>query len=65
MKLCVSTVVDQLYQHFIPLFIFCLKKAYPEYHIKIFTHGKLSREVKSDRTSLGSGNEELVEPTVP
>lgn len=46
MKLCVSTVVDENYQAYIPMFIFCLKKAYPEYDVKIFLHGKLDKKVK-------------------
>lgn len=37
MKLCVTTVVDKKYVHYIPLFIYCLRYAYPEYKIKIFT----------------------------
>ena len=47
MRLCISTVVDSKYQYFMPLFIFCLRRVYPDYDIKIFTHGKLARNVKS------------------
>ncbi|MCP3683538.1 MAG: hypothetical protein GY861_12695 [bacterium] len=38
MKLCISTVVDQKYSHFLPIFIYCCKNQYPEYDIKIFTN---------------------------
>jgi len=47
LKLCISTVIDEKYQWWAPLFIFCLRRAYPEYDIKIFTHGTIRREVKS------------------
>jgi hypothetical protein len=38
-KMCLTTVVDKGYFCYIPLFIYCAKKAYPEYDIKIFTRG--------------------------
>jgi hypothetical protein len=47
MSILVSTVVDETYSWYAPLFIFCLRKAYPEYDIRIFTHGKWSKEVKN------------------
>lgn len=47
MSLCVSTVVDSTYSWYAPLFIFCLRKAYPDYAIKIFTHGKWDEQVKN------------------
>lgn len=46
-KLVISTVVDSLYQNYIPLFIYTLKTSYPEYHIKLFTHGNFSQQVKN------------------
>jgi len=46
-QLAISTVVDSNYQHFIPLFIYCLKENYPKYHIRIFTHDDLAPEVQS------------------
>jgi hypothetical protein len=44
-KLCISTVVDRKYQYYIPLFVLSLKHSYPEYSIKLFTHGRMSPEV--------------------
>ena len=44
-SLCVSTVVNRGYHHYIPLFIYCLKKNYPEYHVKIFVHGDVESEI--------------------
>ena len=41
MKLCISTVVDECYQAWMPIFIYCCKIQYPEYDIKIFTNGVL------------------------
>jgi hypothetical protein len=39
-RLVITTVVDKNYFSYIPLFIYCVKKAYPEYDIKVFTRGK-------------------------
>jgi len=46
-KLLITTVVDQNYQSYIPLFIYTLKTSYPDYHVKIFTHGQFNQQVKS------------------
>ena len=46
-KLCISTVIDQTYQHYIPLFIYTLKTSYPEYHIKLFTYGSFNQQVQN------------------
>ena len=46
-RLCVTTVVDQNYASYIPLFIYTLKTSYPEYHVKLFIHGNLSQHVKN------------------
>jgi len=46
-KLVVSTVVSaDDYQYFIPLFTYSIKKAYPEWNVKIFLLGQLAEEVK-------------------
>lgn len=45
-KVCITTVVDELYQKYIPLFVLCCKYAYPEYDIKIFLHGNIRENVK-------------------
>ena len=46
-RLCISTVIDQNYANYIPLFIYTLKTSYPEYHIKLFTYGKFNQQVKN------------------
>ncbi len=45
-KLLISTTVDEKYQYYIPLFVLCLSQNYPDYDIKLFTHGKICSEVK-------------------
>lgn len=45
MRLCVTTVVDSKYQNYIPLFIYCMHKSYPEYKIKLFTHGIIQTNI--------------------
>lgn len=47
MRVCVSTVCSaDSFQYYIPLFIYSLKKAYPDYGIKIFLRGVLNEDVK-------------------
>ena len=36
MSVCVTTSVSGDYQHYIPLFAYCVKSAYPDYHVKVF-----------------------------
>ena len=40
MKLCITTLVDENYVAYIPMFSWCCKKAYPEYDIKLFVRGE-------------------------
>ena len=46
-RLVISTVVDQRYMSYLPLFIYCCNKAYPDYFIRIFTHGKMPAHIVS------------------
>lgn len=47
MRVVVSTVVSaDYYAYYIPLFIYSLKRAYPDYGIKIFLRGKLNEDVQ-------------------
>lgn len=32
-KVCITTVVDSVYMEYVPLFVYCLNKVYPSYHI--------------------------------
>lgn len=32
----ITTVVDQKFQHYIPLWVYCIFAAYPEYHVKVW-----------------------------
>jgi hypothetical protein len=45
MKLLITTVVDHNYQAYIPLFIYCAKKAYPEYDVRVFFRDILPDEL--------------------
>lgn len=58
-RLLISTVVDEKYQYYIPLFVLCLARDYPKYDIKIFTHGKISANVK-EALKVAGGNCMLV-----
>lgn len=40
MKLCLTTVVDRYYAPYIPMFVWCARKAYPDYHVRIYVRGK-------------------------
>lgn len=35
-KVCITTVVDRKYMAYAPLFVYCLNKAYPNYHCRLF-----------------------------
>ncbi len=54
-KLCISTTVDEKYQYYMPLFVLSLSRSYPEYDIKLFTHGKIKAEVKK-ALKIAGGN---------
>ena len=58
-KLLISTVVDEKYQYYIPLFVLSLAMNYPEYDIKIFTHGKIN-SVVIKALEIAGGNCELI-----
>lgn len=36
MSVCLSTVVDKEYIAYLPLFVYCANKVYPDYHIRLF-----------------------------
>lgn len=44
--LCVCVVADKKYVGYIPLFIYCLKKAYPDYVIKILFRGTIPDDIR-------------------
>ncbi|HUT64423.1 MAG TPA: hypothetical protein VMZ04_10765 [Anaerolineae bacterium] len=47
MSLCITTVVSaDDYQTYIPIFIYTVKRAYPEYYVKIFLRGKLNALIR-------------------
>jgi len=54
--LCICAVADRRYVGYIPLFIFCLKRAYPEYHIKILYRGELPNDIRNI-----TGDTEIIE----
>lgn len=40
MNICISTVVDENYQCYVPLFVWCVHHVYPSYEVKIFSREK-------------------------
>lgn len=44
--LCITTVVNEMYQEFIPWFVYFIKESYPEYYISIFLIGKANKKVR-------------------
>ena len=52
-KVCLTTFVHgEKYQDFIPLFIYSVKKSYPDYSIKLFVSGSLKDGVRSQLSLL-------------
>lgn len=42
MKTCITTIVsDNYFQHYLPLYIYILRREYPEYTVKTFIKGKI------------------------
>jgi hypothetical protein len=61
-KLCMSTIVDRVYQKYIPMFLYFCLKSYPMYGIKLFLTEKLDEKYKGVVNRLGElGTVELVE----
>jgi len=61
MRVCVATVCSaDSFQYFIPVFIYSLKKAYPDYGIKIFLRGWLNSDVK-EALKLVEGDYDIYE----
>jgi MoaA/NifB/PqqE/SkfB family radical SAM enzyme len=54
--MCIAAIADERYRMYVPLFLYCATKSYPEYDIKIFTTYHDHEEVKKlvDR-SVGYG----------
>lgn len=46
MSLCISTVVDSKYMAYLPLFVWCCRKVYPSYTIKLFLRDECPYKVK-------------------
>lgn len=52
-KICFTTVCSSNhYQYFIPVFVYSIKKAYPEAGVKVFLAGKLKDELRAIMTKL-------------
>lgn len=39
-KTCLTTVIDEAYEDYLPLFLYCAMKAYPDYEVRIFRRGQ-------------------------
>ena len=47
MKICLTTFVQgHLYQEYLPMLIYSIGKAYPEYDVKIFLHDTLRDDLR-------------------
>ena len=47
MKICLTTFVQRhLYQEYLPMLIYSIGKAYPEYDVKIFLHDTLRDDLR-------------------
>ena len=54
MKVCITTIVtDNYYQLYLPLFIYVLRKEYPEYDVKTFIKGQISPQNQRALDILG------------
>lgn len=61
-KLCISTVVNKIYQKYIPIFLYFCLKSYPDYGIKLFLTEKIDEKYRGVINKLrGLGTIELVE----
>lgn len=48
MKFLITTIVGgDLYQNFVPVYIYSLKKAYPDYDIRIYSWDKIKPSIKA------------------
>ncbi len=58
-KLCISTVVDRKYHGYMPLFVYCCNRAYPEYDIKLFTYGDIKPHIR-EALNMQPGTHEII-----
>lgn len=47
MSLAICTVVDKEYMSYLPLFVYCLNKAYPDYHCRLFLRDPCPYDLKT------------------
>ena len=52
----ITTVVDEGYKWFIPLFTYCLREAYPNYDYQIYYRGKLDQDILDMAGGIGIDN---------
>ena len=61
-KICISVVVNNKYEKYIPYFIYFILKSYPHYSIKIFFTNNLNKKIKNVISKLEIlGNIEIIE----
>ncbi|MEF1220388.1 hypothetical protein REH76_21850, partial [Photobacterium damselae] len=62
-KLCMTTYVfGDKYKHYIPLFVYSIKKNYPEYGVVVFCQGELNSSIKKQLKKLESlGDFKIIE----
>ena len=55
MKICLTTFVQgHLYQEYLPMLIYSIGKAYPEYDVKIFLHDTLRDDLRPALDKMNS-----------
>jgi hypothetical protein len=47
MSLVVTTVVDSTYMAYLPAFVYCMNRAYPHYHVRLFMRDKCPYNLKA------------------
>lgn len=55
-KLCITTVVNEGYQEFIPWFVYFINESYPSYHSRIFLTGSVNANVRQCLSLLGGNS---------
>lgn len=60
-EMCITQFVFGDYTRYIPLYIYSVLKAYPEYYLKIFVGGRLNQSEAEALALMPSGNYEIIE----
>lgn len=64
MKTCISVIVNDIYQKYIPIFSYFISKSYPDYGIKIFLTNRLNKDYKGIINKIQSNSNLLINENV-